>query len=168
VIAACQVGPRLRWVCVLQRGGVDSAPELAAYLDWATGLGVTEVCFKELYVSTSLESVYHSHASNAWSRAHQVPLRLLLDFARERGWVEAARLPWGAPIYQGVWNGRPIRVAAYTEPSLFWERTQGLARSWNLMADGRVLASLEDRASEVLPCSRHAPRDGLLLPSRGA
>ena len=43
-----------------------------------------------------------------------------------------------------------IRVAAYTEPSLFWERSHGVARSWNLMSDGRCLASLEDRASEIL------------------
>jgi hypothetical protein len=42
-----------------------------------------------------------------------------------------------------------LRIAAYTEPSLFWERTQGIARSWNVMADGRCHVSLEDRASEI-------------------
>lgn len=140
---------RLRWVCVLQRGGIDSAEALAGYLDATTSLDVPEVCFKELYVSTSQESVYHSHEANDWARRHQVPLSLVLDLARSRGWEEVARLPWGAPIYRGTWRGRALQVAAYTEPSLFWERRHGLARSWNLMADGRCLASLEDRDSEV-------------------
>ena len=58
-------------------------------------------------------------------------------------------LPWGAPVYDVFVHGRPIRIAAYTEPSLFWERTRGIARSWNIMADGRCLASLEDRGSVV-------------------
>jgi hypothetical protein len=60
-----------------------------------------------------------------------------------------SRLPWGAPVYRGKWLGKPLRVAAYTEPSLFWERTQGIARSWNVMTDGRCHVSLEDRASEI-------------------
>ncbi|MEZ0091017.1 hypothetical protein ABH925_002176 [Streptacidiphilus sp. EB129] len=42
-------------------------------------------------------------------------------------------------------------IAAYTEPSLLWERTSGIARSWNVMADGRCDASLEDQASEIVP-----------------
>ncbi|MGR5130705.1 hypothetical protein, partial [Photobacterium swingsii] len=57
--------------------------------------------------------------------------------------------PWGAPVFAGEWAGRPMRIAAYTEPSLYWERTHGIARSWNVMADGRCYASLEDRASEL-------------------
>jgi hypothetical protein len=140
---------RLRWVCVLQRGGVDSPRSLAQYLDWTTAHGVSEVCFKELYVSTSCESIYHDYAANEWSYRHQIPLQLVLQFAHDRGWTEFERLPWGSPIFQGDWNGRSVRIAAYTEPSLFWERSRGIARSWNLMADGRCLASLEDRDSKV-------------------
>ena len=144
-------GLRLRFTCVLQRGGVDSLPALESYVDWTSALGVPELCFKELYVSTSVESVYHRHAANDWSHAHQVPLGLVLEFAARHGFVEETRLPWGSPVFRGEWRGRPLRIAAYTEPSLFWERTHGIARSWNLMADGRCLASLEDRASEVEP-----------------
>jgi hypothetical protein len=44
---------------------------------------------------------------------------------------------------------RPVRIAAYTEPSLFWERSVGVARSWNVVADGTCYASLEDRASRL-------------------
>ncbi|MBI3288629.1 MAG: radical SAM protein, partial [Elusimicrobia bacterium] len=144
-------GLTLRWICVLQKGGVDSPDELGRYLSWAVKTGAAEVCFKELYVATSHESVYHSRPANEWSARHQVPLNLVVAFARERGWRVAQRLPWGAPIYEGRWDGHPVRVAAYTEPSLFWERSQGVSRSWNMMADGTCLASLEDRRSEVLP-----------------
>ncbi|HEX7947934.1 MAG TPA: radical SAM protein [Phenylobacterium sp.] len=141
--------PTLRFVCVLQQGGVDSPQTLSAYLDWTVAQGVREVCFKELYVSTSLETAYHATASNAWSRSHQVPLSLVLDFAKTAKFEIVDRLPWGAPVFAGPWRGTTVRIAAYTEPSLFWERAHGMARSWNLMADGRCLVSLEDRESEI-------------------
>jgi pyruvate-formate lyase-activating enzyme len=144
-------GLTLRLTCVLQRGSVDRLATMESYVDWAVELGVSELCFKELYVSTSVESVYHRHAANEWSHANQVPLALVLEFAALHGFVETARLPWGSPIFSGEWRGKRLRFAAYTEPSLLWERAHGIARSWNLMSDGRCLASLEDRASEVLP-----------------
>lgn len=140
---------RTRLVCVLQTGGIDSQTELHDYISWGAENGVEEICFKELYVSTSAESVYHDRAANDWSRSHQVPLSLVTDFAQREGFELTSRLPWGAPIYQGQWRGRQMRIAAYTEPSLFWERTKGIARSWNVMADGHCLVSLEDRSSEL-------------------
>jgi hypothetical protein len=140
---------RLRFISVLQEGGVEDDTTVENYLSWATNQGVEEICFKELYVSTSAESVYHDRSVNDWSRHHQVSLSLVIDFAERQGFVVESRLPWGAPVYRGKWLGRPLRVAAYTEPSLFWERTQGIARSWNVMADGRCHVSLEDRASEI-------------------
>jgi hypothetical protein len=141
---------KLRWICVLQRGGIENRDLLERYLDWVVAGGVEEVCFKELYVSTSIESEYYDRAGNDWSAHNQVPLRLVLDLARDAGWKVAEQLPWGSPIFDGVWRGRHVRVGAYTEPSLLWELTNGVCRSWNLMADGRCLASLEDRKSEVL------------------
>jgi organic radical activating enzyme len=142
---------RLRWVCVLQKGGVDSLEQLHAYMTFVAHSGANEVCFKELYVSTTVESVYHDHASNVWSTQHQVPLSLVIDFCEceSNGFERVGELPWGAPLYQGVYNGRTIKVAAYTEPSVFWERAHGLCRSWNYMANGEVLASLEDKNSQV-------------------
>jgi hypothetical protein len=123
---------------------------LEGYLEWAVSRGVEEICFKELYVSTSVESEYFDQAANNWSADNQISLRMIVDFAQDSGWELVHRLPWGAPIFEGLWRGRRVRVAAYTEPSLFWELTNGICRSWNLMADGRCLASLEDRESEVL------------------
>ncbi|WP_236655941.1 radical SAM protein [Streptacidiphilus jiangxiensis] len=143
-------GLRLRLICVLQHGGVADAAGVAAYLSWAAALGVEEVCFKELYVSTSTESLYFDRNANLWSREHQVSLSVVTGFAEQHGFEVAGRLPWGAPVYDGTWDGRPMRIAAYTEPSLLWERSNGIARSWNVMADGRCYASLEDRASEIV------------------
>ncbi|HEX7816137.1 radical SAM protein [Dyella sp.] len=140
---------RLRLICVLQQGGVQDRDTLVSYLDWAVAQGVPEICFKELYVSTSAESLYHDRQANAWSRAHQVSLSLVTDFAHEQGFTLHERLPWGAPVYGGNWKGRSLRIAAYTEPSLFWERSHGVARSWNVLADGRCYVSLEDRASQL-------------------
>ncbi|MFJ9694557.1 radical SAM protein [Kitasatospora sp. NPDC101183] len=142
-------GLRLRLICVLQRGGVEDEAGVAAYLSWAAALGVEEVCFKELYVSTSTESLYFDRNANVWSRDHQVSLSVVTRFAEGHGFGAASRLPWGAPVYDGTWDGAPMRIAAYTEPSLYWERSNGIARSWNVLADGRCYASLEDRASEV-------------------
>ncbi|MGW4895396.1 radical SAM protein [Kitasatospora sp. NPDC004240] len=144
-------GLRMRLICVLQHGGVADAAGVADYLSWAAALGVEEVCFKELYVSTSTESLYFDRTANVWSREHQVPLSVVTGFAERHGFEPVSRLPWGAPVYRGSWDGRPMRIAAYTEPSLLWERTHGTARSWNVLADGRCYASLEDRASEILP-----------------
>ena len=149
--AALASGPRLRLICVLQRGGVESIRDIDDYVRWASASGAAEVCFKELYVSTTAESVYHSRAANDWSAAHQVPLSLVLDWAGQHGFQRESALPWGAPVFAGTIDGRPLRVAAYTEPSLFWERMHGIARSWNVMADGSCLASLEDRQSRIQP-----------------
>lgn len=140
---------RLRWVCVLQRGAVEDMESMIRYVDWVSTTNVSEICFKELYVSTSLESVYHSSDYNQWSLANQVPLSLVLDFVRQHDFAQTDQLPWGSPIFEGQWKGRQIRIAAYTEPPVFWERAEKIARSWNLLADGVVYASLEDKASRV-------------------
>jgi hypothetical protein len=153
ILESFQAGPSRtlspRLVAVLQRGGLDSEQAFADYLEWASAQGVEEVTWKELYVSTSEESVYHSRPSNLWSREHQVPLARATDWLQTQGWTRVAELPWGSPVYEGVVGGRRMRVAAYTEPSLFWERTHGLARSWNVLADGACYASLEDRHSRL-------------------
>lgn len=143
---------RLRWVCVLQKGGVDSLEKLREYVTFVINSGANEICFKELYVSTSVESVYHDHQSNIWSAENQVSLSLVLDFCESNGFMKTDELPWGAPIYEGVFgdSATSLKIAAYTEPSVFWERSHGLCRSWNYMANGEVLASLEDKDSQVM------------------
>ena len=141
------IAPRL--IAVLQRGGVEDGESLNDYLDWAVEHGVGEINFKELYVSTSLESNWADREANRFSEENSVPLSLVLDAAEAGGWQLLSRLPWGAPVYEAAHRGHRIKIAAYTEPSVHWERANGIARSWNIMADGTVMASLEDRDSRV-------------------
>ncbi|WP_397568284.1 aminotransferase class I/II-fold pyridoxal phosphate-dependent enzyme [Schlesneria sp. T3-172] len=143
-------GLTLRWVCVLQKQGVGNEARLRRYLDWVTETGADEVCFKELYVAVSKESIYSHTDYNSWSREQQVPMSLVTRFLEQQGAAPHGKLPWGAPIYRLLWKGRSIRVAVYTEPSVFWERSHGICRSWNLMADGRCLANLETASSLVV------------------
>lgn len=143
-------GFTLRFICVLQKKGVCTVNDVEDYLTWSIQQGVSQVNFKELYVSTSNESVYSGLEANDYSAKHQVSLRVIDDFVEKHQWNEIAKLPWGAPIYKGLWLGKEMQIAAYTEPSVYWERVNGIARSWNVMSDGRVLASLEDLNSDVI------------------
>ena len=140
---------KTRLICVLQKGGVETCDDVEAYLNFAVAHGVNEVCFKELYVSSSVESIYYARGANDWSYAHQVPLAVVIEFARRHGFRQEESLPWGSPIYTAKWAGKTVRLAAYTEPSVLWERMNGVARSWNLMADGTILSSLEDKDSLI-------------------
>src|SRR5690606_1842982 len=101
------------------------------YLEWAQSQGVAQVCFKELYVSTRLESRYVDTSANRYSERNQVPLSVVLEAMDKAGFAVEHTLAWGAPVFRGELNGKPMQVAAYPEPSLYWERSHGLARRWN-------------------------------------
>lgn len=141
--------PQMRLICVLQKEGVASTRDVKGYLSWAASLGITQVTFKELYVSTTTESAYAGQEANVYSRNNQISLKMVTDCAAELGAREVTRLPWGAPVFETKLNGRTIQFVAYTEPSVMWERTHGLVRSWNHMSNGTTLASLEDIESKV-------------------
>ncbi|NTX17037.1 radical SAM protein [Myxococcus sp. CA056] len=142
-------GLRSRAICVLQRGGVDDVARVHAYLERSAREGFHEVCFKELYVSSLSENAWAPSAVNRYCEANQVPLEVVLRAMDAWGFTKVTELPWGSPVFEGEVAGRVLRVAAYTEPSVGWERTHRLVRSWNLMSDGSCLASLEDPASEL-------------------
>ena len=149
--AAEQQAPALRrrLVCVLQKGGVDDRGSVEAYLAEAVRLGAQEICFKELYVSSSEESAFATRSENEYCKTHRAPLSMLVEALRATGFEPISELPWGSPVFAGERQGTRLTVAAYTEPSVGWERVNGVARSWNMLADGRVLASLEDLTSEI-------------------
>lgn len=147
--AAKRVGLRTRAICVLQRGGVDDEARVQAYVERSVADGFDEVCFKELYVSSLAENAWAPSAVNQYCERHSVPLATVLRAMRGLGFDQLLTLPWGSPVFEGRVDGSRVRVAAYTEPSVGWERAHGLVRSWNLMADGSCLASLEDPASRL-------------------
>lgn len=142
-------GFQLRLVCVLQQSGLANEHDVQAYIDWAGTLDIQQICFKELYVSSSRESYYFNEDSNHWSYCNQVPLSLITEYAKTQNWTLSKQLPWGSPVYTLKQNNNTMSLAAYTEPSLSWELQNGICRSWNLMADGRCFASLESRDSEI-------------------
>lgn len=141
----------LRWICVLQKGGIATRNDIKKYIEWAHSLGVDQVCFKELYVSSSSESFYYNHESNVWSKRNQIPLSLVVDYCTNESMQLVGSLPWGSPIYRWENKNKSLDISAYTEPSVYWELTNGICRSWNLMADGDCYASLERKDSKVDP-----------------
>lgn len=146
---ARQLGIRARATCVLQRGGVDDAAKIHAYLERSAHDGFEEVCFKELYISSISENPWAASQVNQFCEENQVALTLVLQVMDDLGFTKTSELPWGSPVFEGEISGAMIRVAAYTEPSVGWERTRGIVRSWNVMSDGACFASLEDPASEL-------------------
>lgn len=139
--------PKLRLICVLQKDGINSQEEIERYIQWAKGFAVPEICFKELYVSATIESEYSSYGYNDWSYENQVSLDTVVDVLDSGylGFERVSELPWGSPVYS---NG-DIQVAAYTEPSVGWELRNKTCRSWNIMASGECLASLEYMNSKI-------------------
>ncbi len=150
VTSALAIGLKPRIICVLQKDGVSTSEKVVKYLQRMAQEGVPEICFKELYVSSQIENHWASEKENQFAKIHQVSLGVVIDAMAQLGFEESARLPWGAPIFDGFISGQPMRVAAYTEPSVGWELQHRLVRSWNFMADGKTLASLEDSRSQIL------------------
>ncbi|MDE3268717.1 MAG: aminotransferase class I/II-fold pyridoxal phosphate-dependent enzyme [Pseudomonadota bacterium] len=140
---------KLRLISVLQKSGVGTPTDVQQYIAWAASLGINEINFKELYVSTDRESAWATSPSNIYSEQNRVHLSMVVDYFEENNWELVNKLPWGSPIYRKTIGTDTMQVAAYTEPSVWWERTNGIARSWNLMSDGKLMVSLEDGDSEI-------------------
>lgn len=136
---------KIRFTCVLQKNGIKNALDILNYIKFAKENNITEVCFKELYVSSSVESIYHNSESNKFSRRNHVPLNMLTETLEKNGYFKLGELPWGSPVY----SDGSIKIEAYTEPSVGWELSNQIARSWNYMSDGKTYASLEDKNSLI-------------------
>jgi len=142
-------GLRTRAICVLQRGGVDDETKVCAYLARSARDGFHEVCFKELYIASLSENPWAASAVNQYCEANQVSLRVAIEALVALGFQKTGELPWGCPVFEGEVGGCRMTAAAYTEPSVGWERTHGVVRSWNVMSDGTCFASLEDPRSKL-------------------
>lgn len=140
---------KIRLICVLQKLGVEDEKSLEKYLDFASENNVTEICFKELYVSTSKESVFFDLEGNQYSYRNQVPLDMVIQYLENHHAEKVGELPWGSPIYKLKHKGKELQIACYTEPSVFWEQTNRLARSWNILSTGNCYGSLEVQDSKI-------------------
>jgi hypothetical protein len=87
----------IRLVCVLQKDGVNDLDSLIKYLDYAKTYNIKQICFKELYVASTFESIYSNSKENVYSKDHRVNLDLIIINLKELGFKEAFKLPWGEP-----------------------------------------------------------------------
>jgi organic radical activating enzyme len=149
VASALAIGLKPRIICVLQKDGVSTPEKVVLFLRRMAQEGVPEICFKELYISSQIENHWATEKENQFAKSHQVSLSVVVEAMAQLGFEEVSRLPWGAPVFDGIIEEHLMRVAAYTEPSVGWELQHRLVRSWNFMADGRTLASLEDSRSQI-------------------
>lgn len=147
LIKQLQVKPIIRLVCVLQKNGIDSKEEIEKYINFALDNNISQICFKELYVASTNESLYSSSKENKYCIENQIPLQILIDYCEEKKLQQISILPWGSPIFRLYSNSKYIDIAAYTEPSVGWERSNGICRSWNYMSDESCYATLEDKNS---------------------
>lgn len=66
----------LRLVCLVQRGGIDDADGVAAYLRWAATLGAGTVIFREF---SRLDDGYRDNATRRYLDSARVPMPALAD-----------------------------------------------------------------------------------------
>lgn len=66
----------LRLVCLVQRGGIDDADGVTAYLRWAATLGADTVIFREF---SRLDDGYRDNATRRYLDAARVPMPALVD-----------------------------------------------------------------------------------------
>lgn len=129
----------VRATCVMTRGHVDTTERVWRYIDTMRRHGVTELTFKHTYVAYE-RSVFAGSEQDRWARDHQIETD---PFAGDGGAIAA--LPWG-PVIRRI---RGVQVCYYHEPTPAWEKENLLCRSTNLLSDGTVYASLEDRQSRL-------------------
>jgi cyclic pyranopterin phosphate synthase len=121
------------------RGFVEDAAGVWNYIESLQPYGITEYTFKHTYIAYT-GSLFRGSAEDDWARRHRVEG----DPLGEEGEV-VARLPWG-PCVRRL---KGVQVCYYHEPTPGWELEHRLCRSSNLLSDGTVYASLEDRRSRL-------------------
>lgn len=136
---------KVRATCVMAKGHVDGPEAVWRYVAALREYGVTEMTFKHTYVAYET-SVFQGSPQDRWALSHQVEA----DPFEGIGEV-MARLPWG-PAIRRI---EDLQLCYYREPTPAWELDNRIGRSTNLLSDGSVYASLEDRRSllyRLKPC----------------
>lgn len=128
---------KVRATCVMTKGHVEGPAGVRDYIAALRPYGVTEFTFKHTYLAYET-SVFQGSAEDRWARAHQVEA----DPFEGAGEI-VGRLPWG-PAIRRI---EDLQVCYYREPTPAWEIEHRIGRSLNLLSDGSVYASLEDRRS---------------------
>ena len=130
---------KVRATCVLCQNFIGSRTDVWRYMERLHGHGVREFTFKHTYVAYE-HSLFGGSSQNRWAAEHQVQTD---PFAGEGDVLTT--LPWGPQIKRMG----DLQLCYYYEPTPDWELQNQLARSTNLLADGRVYGSLEDQRSHL-------------------
>jgi pyruvate-formate lyase-activating enzyme len=140
---AAAAGLTVRATCVMAAGQIDTPALVGQYIEQLAAFGVRQFTFKHTYVAYE-NSVFAASAEDRWAAEHRV------DFDPFAGQGEiTAELPWGPKVRR---IGQ-LQVCYYHEPTPAWEKGHQLCRSANLLSDGMVFASLEDRSSQLFRLS---------------
>lgn len=67
--------PLLKNSCILTEAGINNLEQIERYLDWAIGLGVQKVVFREL---SRLNEEYENNSTKRWTDDNRVPIDPLL------------------------------------------------------------------------------------------
>jgi molybdenum cofactor biosynthesis enzyme MoaA len=102
VEAARAGGTRVRLSCVLVRGAIDDFDGVLRYLDFAAGLGVDNVIFRQLMKTDPATAAEHFVVR--FSDARRVPLEPVLDRVSGDGRFEFRRQIVGYYYYVEVWR----------------------------------------------------------------
>lgn len=132
-------GLTIRATCVMARGAIDSEPQVWRYIERLASFGVRQFTFKHTYIAYE-NSLFAGSTEDRWAADH----RVAFDPFDGQGEI-LGELPWGPRIRRIG----PIQVCYYHEPTPRWEQEHRLCRSLNLLSDGNVFASLENRSSRL-------------------
>lgn len=136
-------GLTVRATCVMTRGHIDDELQVGKYIAALAVHGVSQFTFKHTYVAYA-GSVFGTSVENDWAAQHRVHFDPFVGQGEIIG-----ELPWGPTIRRIG----PLQVCYYHEPTPAWEQEHQLCRSSNLLSDGSVYASLEDRSSHLFRLS---------------
>lgn len=93
----------VRLVCVLQRGGIESADDIRRYLAWAGTLGVGTVIFREF---SALPPQYRANATRRYIDAARVTVAGALQACLDAPWFLASHAPEALTGGYYFWNAR--------------------------------------------------------------
>jgi len=132
-------GVPIRATCVMTKGFIDTKKEVWNYIDCLSKFGVKQFTFKHTY-ETYKNSVFKESNQNKWVGTHKVDFN---PFKNQGKLIN--RLPWGPEIREI----EGFQVCYYYEPDPSWEKKNKICRSSNLLANGKVYASLEEMQSQL-------------------
>ena len=132
-------GLTIRATCVMTKGFIDTKEEVWNYIEVLSKFGVKQFTFKHTY-ETYENSVFKESNQNKWVGIHKIDF----DPFKNQGKV-INRLPWGPEIREID----DFQVCYYYEPDPNWEKKNKICRSSNLLANGKVYASLEETQSQL-------------------